>query len=242
MWWGRSSCLAAIQGLSARHPGCPPPHPLRSRYGERASARCRSPTAPCGRSRRTTASKSRSRRTSSPRPGTAATCTPGRSAPRRRDRSVSDPRRSTPPSTRCSRLHALLLPVSPCDFGRWLPVAAFTASTISRFGSHFGFAVVVATEPGVPGSAPVYLDEPEAVIPAVPDRASGDRPQGLVVGRFERVRRGWPDPYRPPAYPRYNRGLARDSAPSIPNKPRAPVGWRGRGVAPLPPVTAHRDG
>ncbi len=45
-----------------------------------------------------------------------------------------------------------------------------------------------------------------------------------------------------PAYPRYNRGLARDSAPSIPNKPRAPMDCAGGGVAPLPPVTAHRDG
>ena len=45
-----------------------------------------------------------------------------------------------------------------------------------------------------------------------------------------------------PAYPRYNRGLARDVAPSIPNKPRAPVGLRGRGVAPLPPVTAQPGG
>ena len=45
-----------------------------------------------------------------------------------------------------------------------------------------------------------------------------------------------------PAYPRYNRGLARDSAPSIPNKPRAPVDCAGGGVAPLPPVAAQPDG
>ena len=45
-----------------------------------------------------------------------------------------------------------------------------------------------------------------------------------------------------PAYPRYNRGLARDSAPSIPNKPRAPMDCAGAGVAPLPPVTAQPDG
>ncbi len=45
-----------------------------------------------------------------------------------------------------------------------------------------------------------------------------------------------------PAYPRYNRGLARDVAPSIPNKPRAPVDCAGGGVAPLPPVTAQPDG
>ena len=45
-----------------------------------------------------------------------------------------------------------------------------------------------------------------------------------------------------PAYPRYNRGLARDVAPSIPNKPRAPVDCAGGGVAPLPPVAAQPDG
>ena len=45
-----------------------------------------------------------------------------------------------------------------------------------------------------------------------------------------------------PAYPRYNRGLARDVAPSIPNKPRAPVDCAGGGVAPLPPVTAQPGG
>ena len=45
-----------------------------------------------------------------------------------------------------------------------------------------------------------------------------------------------------PAYPRYNRGTGEGLRPFDPQQPRAPVDCAGGGVAPLPPVTALRDG
>ena len=45
-----------------------------------------------------------------------------------------------------------------------------------------------------------------------------------------------------PAYPRYNRGAGEGRCPFDPQQTRAPVDCAGGGVAPLPPVTALRDG
>ena len=47
---------------------------------------------------------------------------------------------------------------------------------------------------------------------------------------------------RQPAYPRYNRGAGEGRCPFDPQQTRAPVDCAGGGVAPLPPVTALRDG
>ena len=45
-----------------------------------------------------------------------------------------------------------------------------------------------------------------------------------------------------PAYPRYNRGAGEGLRPFDPQQNRAPLDCAGGGVAPLPPVTALRDG
>ncbi len=45
-----------------------------------------------------------------------------------------------------------------------------------------------------------------------------------------------------PAYPRYNRGAGEGRCPFDPQQTRAPMDCAGGGVAPVPPVTAHRDG
>ena len=45
-----------------------------------------------------------------------------------------------------------------------------------------------------------------------------------------------------PAYPGYNPGAGEGLRPFEPEQPRAPVDCAGGGVAPLPPVTALRDG
>ena len=45
-----------------------------------------------------------------------------------------------------------------------------------------------------------------------------------------------------PAYPRYNRGAGEGRCPFDPQQTRAPTDCAGGGVAPLPPVTALRDG
>ena len=47
---------------------------------------------------------------------------------------------------------------------------------------------------------------------------------------------------REPAYPGYNPGAGEGLRPFEPEQPRAPVDCAGGGVAPLPPVTALRDG
>ena len=62
----------------------------------------------------------------------------------------------------------------------------------------------------------------------LPDAA----PKGLSDARF----------VIQPAYPGYNPGAGEGLRPFEPEQPRAPVDCAGGGVAPLPPVTALRDG
>ena len=64
-----------------------------------------------------------------------------------------------------------------------------------------------------------------------PDRSRA-RPTGLSDASYQGK----------PAYPRYNRGAGEGRCPFDPQQTRAPVDCAGGGVAPVPPVTAHRDG